>query len=169
MEIERKYLIKYMPELGGAQVKKIEQGYLNRKPVLRIRKSNDRYIFTYKSKVGFDQSKAIQNDEIERELPREAYEHLREKVDGALIAKTRYVILLEDGHKAELDVFEGAYEGLVFVEVEFTDIEDAERFVKPDWFGEDVSEEQYFSNAYLSELSGYEEWKRNREEGLRNE
>ena len=162
MEIERKYLIRYMPDLTGAVRKEIEQGYLCRQPVIRIRRSNERYLFTYKSKVGFSQENAIQNDEIERQIPKEAYEHLKTKVDSAMIEKTRYVLALPDGHMAELDVFHGKYEGLVFVEVEFESEEDAVRFQPPEWFAEDVSDDHAFSNAVLSTIEDYETWKKMR-------
>ena len=49
MEIERKYLVKTLPEhLEQYQSKKIAQGYLCTEPVVRIRRSNDDYYLTYK-------------------------------------------------------------------------------------------------------------------------
>ena len=49
MEIERKYLIDRLPEnIEQYECKHIEQGYLNTDPVVRIRKSNDKYTLTYK-------------------------------------------------------------------------------------------------------------------------
>ena len=52
MEIERKYLIdeKNLPaDLESCRSVLIEQGYLCRKPVVRIRRQDDDYILTYKS------------------------------------------------------------------------------------------------------------------------
>lgn len=160
MEIERKFLIRSMPELSGAEAKKIEQGYLCKGPVVRIRKSNGDYILTYKSKKGLSQAYAIQNEEVELALTREAYEHLREKIDGKLVEKTRYVLSLGGNLRAELDVFEGRLLGLAFVEVEFASEDAAKAFVPPEWFGEDVSGNGAFSNAYLSEVKDYAEWKK---------
>lgn len=52
MEIERKYLLDQLPEnLTSYPCKKIEQGYLSTEPVVRIRRSDDEYYLTYKSKV----------------------------------------------------------------------------------------------------------------------
>lgn len=162
MEIERKYLIKYLPEnLETYSKKEIEQGYLNRKPTLRIRRSNSDYILTYKSiPAGAETEGTIVNEEIEAPLTREAYEHLSTKTDGNLIKKTRYIIPLNDGLKAELDIFRGALEGLRFVEVEFPDTEAAGRFQAPDWFGENVSDDKHYRNGFLSELNSYEEFKK---------
>ena len=49
MEIERKYLVKTLPEnLENYECKQIAQGYLCTSPVVRIRRSNDTYYLTYK-------------------------------------------------------------------------------------------------------------------------
>lgn len=159
MEIERKFLLKSMPDISGALKKEIEQGYLCSGPVVRIRKSNENYILTYKSKLGLSQDCAIQNDEVEMPLTKEAYEHLREKIDGKLVEKTRYVLPLPQQRKAELDIFKGRLNGLAFVEVEFESEAAAEKFELPDWFGEDVSKNIAFSNAYLSEVEDFAQWK----------
>ena len=159
MEIEKKFTISKLPEqLEQYPCIHIEQGYLCTGPVVRIRKANDSYILTYKNKTGIDED-AIQtkvHNEVELPLTEEAYQHLRSKVDGKIIEKRRYVIPLEDGLKAELDVFGGYLEGLVFAEVEFSDIEQATSFQKPEWFAEDVSRDYRYSNTYLSSI---ERWK----------
>ena len=124
MEIEKKYQIKEMPCLDGAMTKEMEQGYLCTDPVVRIRRSNDKYILTCKSfdgMIGERRADVRMCQEYEINLSEESYKHLRQKVDGGLISKTRYIIPLADGHIAELDVFHGPLEGLRFVEVEFQD------------------------------------------------
>lgn len=102
-------------------------------------------------------------------LTKEGYEHLREKIDGNLIAKTRYLIPLDAGEalpgyartqevslKIELDVFHGVLEGLVFAEVEFPDLAAADCFVMPDWFLQDVSMDNHYSNNYLAFVDQWE-------------
>jgi len=151
MEIEKKFMIKRRPEnLGNYPKKEIEQGYLASNPVVRIRKSNDEYILTYKARLNERGSEVIVNKEVELPLTKEAYEHLRDKADNNLIIKTRYLIPLEDGLMGEYDVFHGKLEGLEFVEVEFESEEKAEVFKKPEWFGENVSSDKRFSNRFLS-------------------
>ncbi len=51
----------------------------------------------------------------------------------------------------ELDVFEDAHEGLVVAEVEFPDEETAQAYRPADWFGEEVTGDPHYSNAWLSE------------------
>lgn len=152
MEIEQKYRIRSMPDLSGCEKLEIEQGYLCTDPVVRIRKCNDRYILTYKSRNGMEPSAVAAqiNQEVELPLTESSYLHLREKVDGNRIAKTRYKVPLPDGHVGELDLFHGRLTGLVFIEVEFAQEADMENFTPPGWFGENVSRDRRYSNSFLS-------------------
>lgn len=151
MEIEKKFQLKNIPvNLDAYEKKEIEQGYLCTGPVVRIRKSNEHYILTCKSNHVRSENKLRMCDEIEIPLTKEAYLHLREKADNHMISKTRYIIPLGDGHVGELDVFHGLLEGLMFIEVEFADVKDAKSFVPPDWFGENVSEDERYTNSFLS-------------------
>jgi len=166
MEIERKFTIKQLPEqLEQYPKKEIEQAYLCSKPTVRIRKSNDDYILTYKSKLGLDLPETITArtcEEVELPLSKKAYEHLKEKADGNVISKTRYLIPIDTNHKIELDVFHGYLEGLMFAEVEFASEEESAAFTMPDWFLEDVTFDKRYRNSFLAAFSGIEElhaWK----------
>ena len=90
MEIERKFLIQKLEELPFSPFnhphKELEQGYLCTAPVVRIRREDDDYVLTYKSKG------LMAREEYNLPLTKESYEHLKEKVDGRIIHKTRYVI-----------------------------------------------------------------------------
>ena len=110
MEIERKYLVKEIPvNLDQYESKKIAQGYLCTEPVVRIRRSNNDYYMTYKG------DGLMAREEYNLPLTEEAYTHLRPKIDGLLIAKTRYLIPLNDKLTAELDIFEEDLKGLIIV------------------------------------------------------
>ncbi len=142
MEIERKYLIKELPDLTKYRFVAIEQGYLNTKPVVRIRKKDNQYILTYKG------SGLLAHEEIEAQLTADAYYHLLEKIDGHPITKKRYLIPL-DPYTIELDVFEGHMDGLIMAEVEFPTIEEAEAFIPPEWFGEEVTGDRRYHNSEM--------------------
>ena len=147
MEIERKYLVSELPEtLNNYPYRTIEQGYLNTDPVIRIRRDNEKYELTYKSKG------LMTREEYNLPLTKEAYDHLVQKIDGRLIEKTRYLIPLDGGLTAELDVFDGDLAPLTLVEVEFDSVDAANEFTAPDWFGEDVTESGKYHNSYLSRL-----------------
>jgi len=161
MEIERKFTIKQLPEgLEQYEKREMEQAYLCTGPVVRIRRSNEEYILTYKSKKGIlpkEGATARSCEEVELPLTREAYEHLREKADGNLITKTRYIIPMENQRKIELDIFHGYLTGLCFAEVEFGSEEEAAAFQMPEWFLEDVTFDRRFSNAFMTKFSSYAE------------
>ena len=168
MEIERKFTIKKLPEnLEQYQKKEIEQAYLCSKPTIRIRKSNEDYILTYKSRLGMEKREdatARACEEVELPLTKKAYEHLKEKVDGNVIAKTRYIIPIENNRKIELDVFHGYLEGLVFAEIEFESEEEAAAYVMPEWFLEDVTFDHRYSNAVMTRYSSLAELMTSEEE-----
>ena len=145
MEIERKYLIHNLPvNLDQYECRQIEQGYLNTDPVVRIRKSDDKYTLTYKG------SGLMCREEYNLPLNAEAFAHLKEKIDGILIQKKRYLIPLTEKLTIELDVFEGELAPLRLAEVEFETKKDAEDFVPPSWFGEDVTFSSKYHNSTLS-------------------
>lgn len=147
MEIERKYLLRSLPEhLESYPYKQIEQGYLNTEPVVRIRRSDDIYTLTYKGKG------LMVREEYNLPLNAESFAHLKEKIDGRLIKKRRYLIPLDDRHTIELDIFEGDLAPLQLAEVEFATEEEANAFVPPAWFGEDVTFSTKYHNSRLSRL-----------------
>ena len=147
MEIERKFLVKELPEnLDCFPVRLLEQGYLCTSPVVRIRRDNENYELTYKGKG------LMVREEYNLPLTKESYEHLKRKIDGRLIQKKRYMIPYES-HTIELDVFEGELAPLILAEVEFSSEEEANSFVAPDWFAEDVTFSKLYHNSFLSQFN----------------
>ena len=145
MEIERKFLVKTLPDrLQDYPFREIEQWYLNTDPVVRVRKDGDSYYLTYKGKG------LLAREEYNLPLNKEAYEHLLKKADGIILSKTRYLLPLTDGPTIELDVFDEPYEGLWLAEVEFPTEEKANAFIPPEWFGEDVTFSSAYHNSTLS-------------------
>lgn len=151
VEIERKFKIKSLPDnLDQYKSCTIEQAYVCTAPVIRVRKQDDNYILTYKG------GGMMARSEYNLPLGKEGYEHMLKKADGNVITKTRYFIPLENALTAELDVFEGMFEGLVFVEVEFESVDEANSFVPPEWFDEDVTDDRRYHNSYLSKLEKFD-------------
>ena len=145
MEIERKYLIDKIPfSLEEFCCRRIEQGYLCTEPVVRIRRDDDTYYLTYKSKG------LMVREEYNLPLTREAYEHLKAKADGRIISKLRYMIPLAGSLTAELDLFQDDLAPLMLAEVEFNTVEEAEHFLPPEWFGEDVTSSSKYHNSTVS-------------------
>ena len=159
LEIEKKYLVdsidKVMKYVNLDECKKIyiEQGYLSSNPTIRVRKFNNEYCITYKSRINNKvSSDVIVNQEIELPLTDESYNNMIKKIDYNLVKKIRYQIPLENGLMAELDVFDEKLKGLVMVEVEFENEDIANSFKEPEWFGKNVSADKKYKNLYLAQI-----------------
>ncbi len=146
-EVERKFLVDRVPaEVCAVESVRIRQGYLavSSESEVRIRDSDGDYTLTVKSGRG------IERAESEVQLLGTQFEKLWPMTEGHRVEKRRMRVALEDGLVAELDVYEGGLEGLVTVEVEFASRREADEFVPPSWFGEDVSEDHRYKNASLA-------------------
>jgi len=153
IEIERKFLVKKIPDnLDTYERIDMTQGYLNTAPVVRVRKENDDYVLTYKG------SGLLSHSEYNLPLNKEAFEHLLKKCDGIIISKSRYKIPIENNLTAELDIFKGDLDSLKLVEVEFDSVEEANNFIPPEWFGEDVTTDGRYHNSYISKY-GLLKWR----------
>lgn len=148
MEIERKFVPLSVPEdLENYSSIHMKQGYLCTSPVVRVRRENDEYVLTYKG------AGLMAHTEYNLPLDAASFETLIQKCDGRIIEKTRYLLPVE-GYPAlyaELDIFEGELDSLVILEVEFPDLETANAFVPPVWYGTEVTEDPRFHNNVLSQ------------------
>ncbi len=152
MEIERKFLVKTLPEnLNSYPHKQLSQGYISDiNPSIRIRQLDNKYILTIKSVSNVDKEKQhLINNEIEFDITKDKFDNLSTKVENTFIEKTRYYIDLGK-YTAELDVFKNALSPLITVEVEFETEENALSFQPPEWFGEDVTADIRYKNFHLS-------------------
>ncbi len=151
LEIERKYLIKNIPEnLSDYPHLNLTQAYLNTSPVVRVRKEDDNYYLTYKG------SGLLSREEYNLPLNEESFYHLLEKADGNVIAKCRYQIPYFCNGKEyiiELDIFDKPFAPLVLAEVEFADEKDASGFTAPFWFGDEVTYDTKYHNSNMSRIN----------------
>ncbi len=144
IERERRYLVDRLPDdlaVGSA----IVQGYLMTRPAsVRVRRRDDTHTVTIKTGSGRTRT------EIERAIDADEFDALWNVATKLRISKRRVLVPLDDGHTAELDLFEGALTGRRMVEVEFDTDEAADGFTPPDWFGREVTEDRRFTNASLA-------------------
>lgn len=82
MEIERKFLIKSLPDdLNHYPCDTLTQAYISTEPVIRVRQKNTDYILTLKS------AGLLAREEVEMPLSEESFAHLLTKKDGISIEK----------------------------------------------------------------------------------
>ena len=144
-EIERKFLVQ-SEGWRGAPGKTYRQGYLNRdmERTVRVRTVEDKAYLTIKG-----EPTGIARSEYEYEIPvRDADELLNTLCEKPLIEKVRYKIEY-GGLVWEVDEFFGENAGLIMAEVEL-ESED-QPFDKPDWIGQEVTDDARYYNANLSQ------------------
>ncbi|MBU2513339.1 CYTH domain-containing protein [bacterium] len=152
IEIERKFLVKDN-NWRGVEGTRFRQGYLNREidRTVRVRIAGDHGFITIKGKT----TKATR-PEFEYEIPlKDAEEMLDTLCLRPLIEKTRYLVEFE-GAIFEVDEFTGENSGLVIAELELNT--ESQPFPKPDWLGEEVTNDPRYFNSNLVK-NPYSRWR----------
>lgn len=144
VEIERKFLLRGDAWKSLGQPVLLRQGYLSshRERVVRVRIEDGQAMLTIKGRnVGASRG------EWEYPIPlADAAELLDGLCEQPLIEKYRRRIAFA-GNVWEVDEFLGANAGLVVAEIELA-TED-QRFERPDWIGEEVTDDVRYLNANL--------------------
>ncbi|UOK43283.1 MULTISPECIES: CYTH domain-containing protein [Flavobacterium] len=146
-ETERKFLVVSDGFKAAAFTKnRIVQGYLNSHPerTVRVRIKGDKGYLTIKGKGNESGTTRL---EWEKEIPLAEAELLLPLCEQGTIDKIRHEIAVGN-HIYEVDVFSGENQGLVIAEIELSS--ESESFEKPNWLGKEVTGDQRYYNAYLS-------------------
>ncbi len=153
IEIERKFLL-----ANDDWRDKVErsvdmvQAYLasTDQSAIRVRIENDTAKLNIKHTVN-----GIERLEYEYGVPVDDAREMAEKVARRpIIDKTRHYLRLGE-HLWEIDEFHAENDGLIVAEIELDSVDEA--FQRPDWLGEEVSEDLRYFNSSLSERP-YSEW-----------
>jgi adenylate cyclase len=151
-EIERKFLVKTLPDVEPLEGSPMIQGYLRADDgaAVRVRITEAGAFLNIKGPT-----RGISRAEFEYAIPpAEARSMLDSLCVGRPIEKVRYRIR-HGGHVWELDVFSGDNQGLVIAEVELT--RDDEVPDLPEWVGREVSGDARYYNAALA-LHPFSQW-----------
>ncbi len=144
IEIERKFLVRDERWRGLAVGASLRQGYLSSHPdrIVRVRIEGASAMLTIKGRtVG------VSRGEWEYPIPlQEATTFLDGLCEKPTIDKTRYRIPFE-GMIWEVDEFYGDNAGLVVAEIEL--MSENQPFIKPEWIGEEVTQDSRYFNANL--------------------
>ena len=146
-EIERKFLIKKAPKnFKQYPHEEIVQGYLSASSgdtEIRLRKMGKKYFQTFKKGVGKVRR------EIETAITQKRFKTLWPDTNRQKIRKTRYKIPCGQ-HIIELDVYRGKLKGLITAEIEFKTVKDSNKFVIPEWFGREITDDIRYKNRSLA-------------------
>jgi adenylate cyclase len=153
IEIERKFLVGDRSVLRGLIGVPYRQGYLSTdaERTVRVRRAGERGYVTVK---GISRGPA--RAEFEYAIPAADADAMLDALAlRPIVEKTRYVVH-SGGRRWEIDVFEGANEGLVVAEVELEAVDAALEI--PGWAGAEVTHDPRYFNANLV-AHPYSEWR----------
>ena len=154
IEIERKFLVTSDAYKVLAFAKnQIAQGYLNSNPerTVRVRIKGEKGFLTIKGKGNHS---GMSRFEWEKEIPVAEAKALLDLCESGVISKMRFEVKVGQ-HVFEVDEFYGENSGLIIAEVELGS--ETESFEKPSWIGEEVTNDERFYNAFLSQ-NPYSKW-----------
>lgn len=148
-ELERTYLVKELPSgFEGTRSEEMLDIYIPSSvehPVLRIRKTGEKYEIT--KKEPFEKGDA--SHQIETTIPLTKAEYAEFcKLPGKRVQKTRFTYQ-ENKVSYEIDIFRGDLEGLVLVDVEFSSLEEKDAFVPPTWCLAEVTQEKFLAGGIV--------------------
>ena len=152
IEIERKFIVKKIPNDEIKYSHYIRQGYIvsDLHKVIRVRQKKDDFFITIKgNKTG------ISRFEFEYKIPKkDAVQLFKNFCKEGIIEKTRHYIE-HKGHTWELDIFHGQNEGLVVAEIELESEE--EKFSLHKWVDNEVTyQEKYYKINLIK--SPFKKW-----------
>ena len=149
IEIERKFLVLNSDfESLAVSRSRIVQGYLNSNPerTVRVRIKGNQGFLTIKGKGNDSGTTRL---EWEKEIDVYEAETLLTLCEPGVIDKIRFEIPVGK-HMYEVDVFADENQGLIVAEIELTS--ENEFFEKPNWLDQEVTGDQKYYNAALSNL-----------------
>lgn len=145
-EIERKYLVKTDGWRSGvSSSSSFLQAYIasGKDRSVRVRIMDDKKA-RLTIKIGRD---LFARDEFEYDIPLTDAREMSDQALGVVLEKTRYFVPYE-GYTWEVDVYAGAYAGLVVAEVEIAS--EKEQPLLPTWIGKEITGDRRYSNVNMA-------------------
>lgn len=145
MKIERRFRIKYLPDISSAKATGIEQLYLAYSPE-KILHTIDGVRFFVTEKSGGPDSEKIKEYNVTEDEAKEMVSNCRRLLS---VIKTRYSFNA-DGLDANLDIYDGVLYGIEVCVFEFENEETANSAVFPEWVGDELTSDRRYETANLS-------------------
>lgn len=149
-EIERKFLVKEIPNLTGIKPVHYERYFLQRGSTVEERIQKKDNTFEYEKKVTIS---PIESHKEKRIISEEEYNNLKQRSSDAIIRES---YILATNPEVSLKIYEGRFKGLMRVEVEFKSVEEANSFIPQDWMGEEITNSPLGRDGKLLDLTDQE-------------
>lgn len=148
MEIERRFLIKSVPEeLKRVMARAIRQYYVETEPEnYRLREEIDLGDQSVEYWMTIKKGEGLVREEKNLKLSASQFQDLASGLTGKWLSKDRHIFEYQ-GYLLEVDNF--LDHPLKVAEIEFTSVENAVNFTPPDWLGPEITGQPEYSNYSL--------------------
>lgn len=144
LEIERKFLVKKLPDLAGLEPEEQERYFLEiGSTEKRITKINDKYVYEEKSDELFAKK-------VSKNITAGEFEKLKRLAIGSLRRKS---YILSTNPEISIKIYDGDYAGLIRAEFGFGSEEEAKNFIVPDWVGNEITNTEIGRDGRLIRLN----------------
>lgn len=146
-EIERKFLVKKLPDLSGLEPVSYERHYIYRSDGVEIRVQKKGKKYEFERKV---ETSALTREGQKFQITEEEFNFFKSLSTHEII---RDSYLVSENPEISLKIYHGKHEGLVRAEIEFESEKEAKNFKPLDWFGKEISDSPVGRDGRLIQLS----------------
>lgn len=149
-EIERKFLIKRMPDLSNFESVIYERYYIFRNDFVEMRaqKKGEKFEIERKEMVS-----GLSAEKTKLVISEPEFEKLKQLGSEAIL---REGFFISSNPNVSIKIYHGKHEGLKKIEVEFSSEDEARAFQIPDWYGEEITDSMVSRDSKLLDLSDEE-------------
>lgn len=146
-EIERKFLIKKLPDLKWVQSIRYERHFIFRDKTseIRVQKKWNDYEFERKSKTS-----ELSSDKQKFKITESEFAYFKGLSKKSLIRES---YLISSNPEVSIKIYHWKFEWLIRIEVEFKSEEEAFNYIAPDWMGKEITSTPLGKDSKLLDLS----------------
>lgn len=148
MEIERKFLVKSLPDISQIQPIRYERYYLRSDVGTqeRIQKKGDKYEREILRTIS-----NLQRTKEKQTITQEEFDELKKGKENEGIIRDSY--LLSNNPNTSIKIYQGKYKGLMRAEIEFESEEEAKAYMPELWMGNEITHSPLGQDARLLHLT----------------
>lgn len=146
-EIERKFLIKRMPDLSNFESVIYERYYIFRNDIveMRVQRKGEKFEIERKEMVS-----GLSAKKTKLVISEPEFEKLKQLGGESILREGFFISFNPD---VSIKIYHGKYEGLKKIEVEFSSEAEARAFQIPDWYGEEITDSIVSRDSKLLDLN----------------
>ena len=147
IELERKFLVKELPNLSGSIPIQYKRYYLSEdiENQVRMQQKNEDYEIETKTRLNDKEY-----EKAKEKISKERFIELSQNCSKSIIRESYQISERPD---VSIKIYKMEYDGLVRVEVEFEDMEEYNSFQIPNWFGKEITNTKLGLDAELIKLN----------------